>query len=83
MLGVVIAAALWWAYFDVVALVAERKFREAQGYARLAIARDSYSYLHLPMIAGIVLVALGIKKTLAGLDEPLGTVPAARSAGAF
>ena len=43
---------------------------------RVRIARDSYSYLHLPMIAGIVLVALGFKKTLAHVDEPLHTVPA-------
>ena len=43
---------------------------------RVRIARDSYSYLHLPMIAGIVLVSLGVKKTLAHVDEPLETVPA-------
>ena len=43
---------------------------------RIRIARDSYSYLHLPMIAGIVLIALGMKKTVAHVDEPLDTVPA-------
>jgi low temperature requirement protein LtrA len=56
--------------------VAERRFRESQGYARLRIARDSYSYLHLPMIAGIVLVALGVKKTLGDVEKPLETIPA-------
>ena len=76
LLGLVLAFALWWAYFDVVALVAERRFHEARGEPRLRIARDSYSYLHLPMIAGIVLVALGVKKTLGGVDEPLKTIPA-------
>jgi low temperature requirement protein LtrA len=75
-LGIVVISALWWAYFDVVALVAERKLAEAQGAARAALARDSYSYLHLPMIAGIVLFALGLKKTLIGWDEPLKAVPA-------
>ena len=40
------------------------------------MARDSFSYLHLPMVAGIVLVALGIKKTLAHVDDPLHVVPA-------
>ena len=40
------------------------------------MARDSYSYLHFPMVAGIVLVALGIKKTLGHVDDPLETVPA-------
>jgi low temperature requirement protein LtrA len=72
----VLAGALWWAYFDVVALVAENRFRATDGYERLRIARDSYSYLHLPMIAGIVLVALGVKKTMAHVDEPLETVAA-------
>jgi len=74
-LGLIVACALWWAYFDVVALVAERRFREMPDERRVRIARDSYSYLHLPMIAGILLLALGVKKTLQHVDEPLDTVP--------
>ena len=76
LLGLVIACGLWWAYFDVVALVAESRFRRTEGHARALMARDSYSYLHLPMIAGIVLIALGVKKTIGGVDKPLETVPA-------
>jgi len=76
LVGLVLAFGIWWAYFDVVAIVAERRFREAVGMRQLHIARDSYSYLHLPMIAGIVLIALGLKKTLAHVDDPLDTVPA-------
>src|SRR3954451_2614004 len=76
LLGLVLAFGIWWAYFDVVAIVAERHFREAEGMRRLRMARDSYSYLHLPMIAGIVLLSLGLKKMLAHVDEPLETVPA-------
>jgi low temperature requirement protein LtrA len=75
-LGLTVACGLWWAYFDVVALVAESRFRQSQGHDRARIARDSYSYLHLPMIAGIVLVALGVKKTIGHVDEALDTVPA-------
>lgn len=76
-LGIVVAAALWWAYFDVVALVAERRLASMPaGRERNAQARDSYSILHLPMVAGIVLVALGLKRTLAHVDEPLDIVPA-------
>jgi low temperature requirement protein LtrA len=75
LLGLVLACALWWAYFDVVALVAESRFRRTEGHERALIARDSYSYLHLPMIAGIVLIALGVKKTIADVDEPLKTIP--------
>ena len=64
-LGMAIAAALWWLYFDVVALVAARRLARATAGPRAnEIARDSYSYLHFPMIAGIVLLALGLKKTI-------------------
>ena len=81
-LGTVVAAALWWLYFDVVALVAERRLTAAEpGREQNSLARDSYAYLHLPMIAGIVLVALGMKKTLEHTDDPLKLVPAAALLG--
>jgi low temperature requirement protein LtrA len=75
-LGLTVACALWWAYFDVVALVAESRFRQTHGDERVKRARDAYAYLHLPMIAGIVLVALGVKKTIGDVDHALETVPA-------
>ena len=76
-LGVAIAAALWWLYFDIVALVAERRLvNAAPGRERNAIARDSFSYLHLPMVAGIVLLALGLKTALAHVGDALHAVPA-------
>jgi low temperature requirement protein LtrA len=68
---------MWWLYFDVVALVAARRLQSAVvGRVPNEMARDSYSYLHFPMVAGIVLVALGMKKTLGHVDDPLETVPA-------
>jgi low temperature requirement protein LtrA len=81
-LGVAIAGALWWLYFDFVAIVAERRLVKAQeGRERNEIARDSYSYLHLPMVAGIALVAVGMKKTLGAVSAPLGDVAAASMLG--
>ena len=77
LLAVAAIAALWWAYFDVVAIVAQRKLSEARGAAQATLARDSYSYLHLPMIAGVVLFALGLKTTFAHLGDPLDVVSAA------
>jgi low temperature requirement protein LtrA len=75
-LGTVVAAALWWLYFDVVALVAERRLANAApGREQNGIARDSFSYLHFPMVAGIVLIALGMKKTLGHTEDPLKLVP--------
>jgi low temperature requirement protein LtrA len=76
-LGTAAAAALWWLYFDIVALVAVRRLSNAaEGRERNEIARDSFSYLHFPMVAGIVLLALGLKKTLAHVEDPLKLVPA-------
>src|SRR3712207_4167133 len=80
-LGVALAAALWWAYFDLVMLVAERRLFAAKGEERARLARDPYPYLHLPMVAGIILVALGIKQTLAHVGDPLGTIPAVALCG--
>jgi low temperature requirement protein LtrA len=71
-LGIAVAAGIWWLYFDVVALVAERRLSRAEkGREQNEIARDSYSYLHFPMVAGIVLVALGMKKTLGHVEDEL------------
>ena len=81
-LGIGVAAALWWLYFDIVALVAERRLAHAAaGREQNEIARDSFSYLHFPMGAGIVLVALGLKKTLEHVGDPLETVPAVAMLG--
>ena len=76
LLGLAVTCCLWWAYFDVVALVAERKLRQATGRDRAALARDSYSLLHLPMIAGIVLLAFGLKSTVGHVGGELAIVPA-------
>jgi low temperature requirement protein LtrA len=81
LLGIALVCALWWAYFDIVAVVARRKLVEAHGHERVRLARDSFSYLHLPMFAGIVLVALGLKKVLGHVGDPLETVPAAALCG--
>jgi low temperature requirement protein LtrA len=76
-LGVGLAAAMWWIYFDVVALISARRLAEAEvGRARNELARDSYSYIHLALVAGIVLVALGMKTSIAHFDQHLDSVPA-------
>lgn len=63
-LGILLVATMWWVYFDVTALAAERRLARSDGVERARLARDAYSYLHLPMIAGVVLAALGLKKVL-------------------
>jgi low temperature requirement protein LtrA len=83
-LGVAVSFAMWWMYFDVVARVAERRLvQAAPGKEQNEIARDSFSYLHFPMVAGIVLVALGLKKTIGHVDHHLELVPASAFLGGF
>lgn len=80
LVGVALVASLWWTYFDGVSVEAEHRLvaatpgREQNGLARLA-----YSLLHLPMVAGDVLLALGIKYSIAHPDHPLEPY----AAGAF
>ena len=80
-LGIVVVSALWWLYFDVAAIFARRRLMDAKGLELHRLALHSYSYLHLPMIAGIVLFALGLKATLGHVDEALDTVPAVALCG--
>src|SRR5687768_2467284 len=75
-LGIVVVSALWWLYFDVAAIFARRRLMQAQGLELHRLALQSYGYLHLPMVAGIVLFALGLKTTLGHVGEELDTVPA-------
>jgi low temperature requirement protein LtrA len=73
-LGVAVAIGLWWLYFDVVSLAAEHRLAEAQGQARAKLAVEAYTYGHFPLIAGIVLAALGVEGVVAhaGEGKPLG-----------
>jgi low temperature requirement protein LtrA len=75
-LGITVVSALWWLYFDVAALFGRNRLMEAAGLDRHWLALHAYSYLHLPIVAGIVLFALGLKTTLSDVGEPLDVVPA-------
>jgi low temperature requirement protein LtrA len=79
MLGLGSAAALWWIYFDATAHHGERALATEPAETRPKVARDAYTFLHFPLVAGIVLLALGLKKVLEyvgdtehhHLDDPL------------
>jgi low temperature requirement protein LtrA len=61
-LGVAVAVGLWWLYFDVAWLAAEHRLAEARGQARARLALEAYTFGHFPIVAGIVLAALGVSK---------------------
>jgi low temperature requirement protein LtrA len=65
---------MWWLYFDISAVAAEHMLASLKGRAQASMARDSYSYIHLFMVFGIVLVELRLKKTLLDIESPLKVV---------
>ncbi|GAB1512377.1 low temperature requirement protein A [Actinophytocola sp. KF-1] len=82
-LGLAVSASLWWAYFDTAAILGEHALAAAKGDHRVAMARTAFTYLHLPMMVGIVMLALGMKKVLTyvgdtehhALSDPLYGAP--------
>ena len=75
-LGLVVATSFWLAYFDFFPARAQQLLADRTGVQRTALARDVYTYLHLPMVAGIVLFAFAMKATLAHVGDELDTIPA-------
>ena len=75
-LGLLVATSFWLAYFDFFSIRGERILADAQGPERVALARDAYTYLHFPMIVGIVLFAFAMKTIVAHVGEELDSVAA-------
>jgi low temperature requirement protein LtrA len=75
-LGLAVVTSFWLAYFDFFQIRGERLLNDRSGVERIALARDVYTYLHLPMVAGIVLFAFAMKATLAHVGDVLQTIPA-------
>ncbi|MDH6466005.1 low temperature requirement protein LtrA [Micromonospora sp. A200] len=69
-LGIFFTAALWWAHYDVIGPAARIALHVAEGRERVAMARDAYAYLYLPMIAGIILFALGAEGIVHEIADP-------------
>jgi low temperature requirement protein LtrA len=74
--GFVVATSFWLAYFDFFPIRGQQLLADRSGAERTALARDVYTYLHLPMVAGIVLFAFAMKTTLAHVGDKLDTIPA-------
>jgi len=75
-LGLLVAMSFWLAYFDFFTIRGRQLLSDRSGEERVAFARDVYTYLHLPMVVGIVLFAFAMKGTLAHLGDELGTIEA-------
>jgi low temperature requirement protein LtrA len=71
-LGVAVSICLWWLYFDVVSVAAERRFHAATGAERVRMAIDAYTYGHFPIVAGIIVAAIGVEGVLAHAGDGAG-----------
>jgi low temperature requirement protein LtrA len=88
-LGLLLASSLWWAYFDVSALLGEHALASEPQATRARLARNAYSFAHVPLVLGIVLVAFGLKEVLPyvsdsshhSLTDPLPAVALAALVG--
>lgn len=84
LLGVLVAIALWWPYFKDVGPALEHALEAAPPERKPDLARDAYTYLHLPLIMGIILTSAGIEGAVIALDqeEPTGTPAVVMAGGA-
>ncbi len=67
----VFAAALWWAYFDRVQPALEHRLDDTDGPKRAELARDAYTFSHLPIVAGVVCAAAALEEITLHPDDEL------------
>jgi low temperature requirement protein LtrA len=75
-LGLVVVTSFWLAYFDFFQIRGQQLLADRSGAERTGLARDIYTYLHLPMVAGIILFAFALKATLAHVGDDLDSIQA-------
>ena len=61
-LGLSVTAALWWSYFHAMAARGEQALEEATEEYQPRLAQHAYTFLHLPLVGGVILLAVGLKK---------------------
>jgi low temperature requirement protein LtrA len=67
----VAAGILWWSYFDRVQPAIEHRAEELEGQARGWFFRDAYTYAHAPIVAGIILIAVGFEEAALHPTDPV------------
>jgi low temperature requirement protein LtrA len=71
--GVLITVGLWWTYFDRFAATAAQRLRDHD--EPVLAAADGYSYLHLVLVAGIIVFAVGMRLATQRAGAPLPEAP--------
>jgi low temperature requirement protein LtrA len=68
LLAVALSVGLWWTYFHRLAPKTEHLVGLKTGSARAGVATDVYTYLHVPLVAGVVLAALGVEQAMHAIE---------------
>ena len=68
-LAVVLSILLWWAYFGRLAEAGEHALEGRSDAPRVQLAIDAYTYVHLVVVAGVILAALGVEDAMAHVAE--------------
>jgi low temperature requirement protein LtrA len=80
-LGLALAAGLWWTYFAGDEEGAERALAAATAERRFRLANNAYFYAFIPMLVGVIVIAAGVKKSIGHIGDPLAAGPALALAG--
>jgi low temperature requirement protein LtrA len=80
-LGLALAAGLWWTYFAGDEEGAERALSAAPADRRHRLAHNAYFYAYLPMLLGVIVIAAGVKQSIGHVTDPLEPGPALALAG--
>jgi low temperature requirement protein LtrA len=75
-LGLLVAASFWLTYFGISSRRLENLLTETRGSEQVAVAREGYTYGHLPLVGGILLFAFGVEATTKDVSATLNLVPA-------
>jgi low temperature requirement protein LtrA len=67
-LAVALAVGMWWVYFHHFAPKTEHLIAQHDGVDRAGVATDSYTYLHLSLVAGVVIAALGLEQAMHAIE---------------
>ena len=81
LLGLIVIIALWWAYFDKNMSIVEKHAVELRDLEQTVFAQRAYTYLHLPMIIGLIFFSLGVKKSVGHPHDVLNVVASAALCG--
>jgi low temperature requirement protein LtrA len=70
-LGLALAAALWWSYFVGDEEGAERAMRAATDGERFGLAINAYFFAYIPILLGVITIAAGVERSIGAVEERL------------